>query len=594
LFGRKAQSAGKRVKKKNGGEARVINARAEAAQQLLDRMTRGTLDRRAFLKLTAATGMAVLLDPAQAEQALAAGQTQLANRQAVKDSYDYVVVGAGAAGCIVAARLAEAGAEVLLVESGGSDDLPQVTTPGLWFTNIGGPLDWKFHAAPSPHVNNRAVPLAMGQVLGGGTSINAMLWVRGVAQDYDDWARQGCDGWSFSDVLPVFKEIEDWEGGANHWRGAGGPLHICTTHAPHPTAAAFVDAARQMDIPILDDMNGPMREGVGYANMSINRDGSRASAARAFLRPALGRPNLTLLLNTDAVKLLFKGSRCTGIALHGANGIRNVAARRETIVTAGGIASAKLLLLSGIGAADDARRLGIAPVVDLKGVGRNFQDHPLLFGVTLRYKGPFPPRSMTSNAVEAAALVRSDSALNSPDVMMVLQQVSVVTPEIRAAFGAPPENGFVISPALVRPTSRGRYQLSSADWRQAGRLDASFLATEQDLEATARCIDLCRDLGRQHGFDPVREAEAIPGRSLDQAALRDFARNATISFGHPVGTCKMGVDDMAVVDSQLRVHGVEGLRICDSSIMPSIVTGPTSAASHMIGAKATQMILGTA
>lgn len=570
----------------------MIKARAEAAQQLLDRVARGTLGRRDFMKLAAATGIAALLGIGETEQAFAAGETQVANRRAIKASYDYIVVGAGAAGCIVAARLADAGAEVLLVESGGSDDSPQVTTPGLWFTNIGGPRDWKLRSAPSPYVNNRAVPVAMGHVLGGGTSINAMLWVRGLAQDYDDWARQGCDGWGFSDVLPVFKEIEDWERGANQWRGAGGPLHVCTPHAPHPTAVAFIDAARQMDIPILDDLNGPMREGAGYVNMSINRDGSRASAARAFLRPALGHPNLTLLLGTDAVRLLFKGNRCTGVALHGAHGMRNITARRETIVTAGGIASAKLLLLSGIGDANDARRVGIDPVVDLKGVGRNFQDHPLLFGVTLRYKGKFPPRSMSSNAVEAAAFVRSDSTARDPDSMMVLQQVSVVTPEIRAAFGAPPENGFVISPALVRPTSRGRYELTSADWRQSGKLDAGFLSTEHDLDTTVRCIEMCRDLGRQHGFDSVRADEAIPGRSLDKAALRDFARNATISFGHPVGTCKMGVDDMAVVDSRLRVHGVEGLRVCDSSIMPSIVTGPTAAASHMIGAKAAQLILG--
>ncbi len=572
----------------------MIEARAEAAQQLLDRMARGTLSRRGFMKLATAMGIAAVLDPAQTQQALAAGETQRANRQAIKDSYDYVIAGAGAAGCIMAARLADAGAEVLLVESGGSDNLPQVTTPGLWFTNIGGPLDWKVKAAPSPYVNNRAVPVAMGHVLGGGTSINAMLWVRGLKQDYDGWAEQGCDGWGFSDVLPIYRQLEDWEGGANQWRGVGGPLHVCTTHSPHPTATAFVGAARQMGVPILDDMNGPMREGAGYVNMSINRDGSRASAARAFLRPALGRPNLTLLLNTDGVRLRFMGTRCTGITISGADGVRNVRARREVIVTAGGIASAKLLLLSGIGDAEDARRHGIAPVVDLKGVGRNFQDHPLLFGVTLGYKGAFPPRSMTSNAVEAAAYVRSDASLRDPDVAMVLQQVSVVTPEIRAAFGAPPENGFVISPALVRPTSRGRFQLTSADWRQPGQLDAGFLSTDHDLETTVRCIELCRELGQQRAFDPVRAAEAIPGRSLDKAALRDFARNATISFGHPVGTCKMGVDAMAVVDPQLRVHGVEGLRVCDSSIMPSIVTGPTSAASHMIGAKAAGMILGAA
>lgn len=572
----------------------MIKSRAEAAQQLLDRVARGTLGRREFLKLTTALGLTVLLDPAQTEQAFAAGDTQLANRRTLKDSYDYVVVGAGAAGCIIASRLADAGAEVLLIESGGSDDLPQVTTPGLWFTNIGGPLDWKFKASPSPHVNGRAVPLAMGHVLGGGTSINAMQWVRGMAQDYDDWMGQGCSGWGFESVLPVFKELEDWEGRANRWRGVGGPLHVQTIHTPHPTATAFIGAARQMGIPILDDVNGPMREGAGYVNMSVNRDGSRASASRAFLRPELGRPNLTLLLNTDAVRLLFKGSRCTGIVLHDADGARNIVARRETIVTAGGIASSKLLLLSGIGDADDARRLGIAPVVHLKGVGRNFQDHPLLFGVALRYKGKFPPRSMTSNAVETTAFVRSDSTLRDPDVMIVLQQVSFVTPEIRASFGAPPEDGFVISPALVRPTSRGRYQLKSADWREDGRLDAGYLSTSHDLEATVQCIDLCRELGRQQGFDPVRDEEVIPGRLLDKAALRDFARNATISFGHPVGTCKMGVDEMAVVDPQLRVHGVEGLRVCDSSIMPSIVTGPTSAATHMIGAKAAHMILGIA
>ena len=563
----------------------------EKAQRLLDRAARGTLGRRRFLEMAVATGVAALLDPFQIEHALAAGRNQRANRRKPRDSYDYVIVGAGAAGCVLASKLAQSGAEVLLIESGGSDDLPQVTTPGLWFTNLGGPLDWKFKAAPSAAVNNRAIPMAMGHVLGGGTSINAMLWVRGLWQDYDDWAYQGCDGWSFPDVLPIFKGLEDWEGGANEWRGAGGPLHVRVSPDPHPTARAFVAAAGQMGIPILDDMNGPMREGAGYVNMSINKDGSRASAARAFLRPVLDRPNLTLLLNSDVTRLLFKGSRCTGVALHGTDGIRTVEASREVLVTAGGMGSAKLLLLSGIGDAGDSRHLGIDPVADLSGVGRNFQDHPLLFGVVLRYKGKMPPRAMTSNAVEAAAYVRSGGETFGPDIKMVLQQVPVATPEIAAAFGAPPQDAFVISPALMRPSSRGRYHLAGADWRDPARLDAGFLSTEHDLDKTARCIEMCRELGRQTGFDPIREAEVIPGRPLDKAALYDFARNATISFGHPVGTCKMGVDALAVVDPQLRIHGVEGLRVCDSSIMPTIITGPTSAASHMIGAKAADMIL---
>jgi len=572
----------------------MIDTKREVVEGLLDQVAAGVLDRRGFLARAAFAGLAGLIDCAAADQAFAASEVQAANRRVLKRAYDYVVVGAGAAGCLIAARLAEAGAEVLLVESGGGDDLAAVTTPGLWFTNIGGPLDWNFKAEPSPDVANRRVPMAMGHVLGGGTSINAMLWVRGLASDFNGWAAQGCEGWSFADVLPIYRSLEDWEGGANAWRGAGGPMSITTAKTPHPTAPAFIEAARQMRIPILEDVNGPMREGAGYVNMTITRDGVRASSARAYLRPMLDRPNLTLLLGTDAKQLTFAGARCKGLILHRNGASREVAATREVIVSAGGMFSAKLLMLSGIGDAEDLRRLGIRPVADLKGVGRNFQDHPLLFGVVNAYKGKMPPHAMTSNAVEASAYVRSGAGAAEPDIKLVLMQVPVLSEDMRNTYGAPPPDAFTIAPALVRPTSRGRLSLASADWRRPAWLDAGFLATENDLDRTVRCIEMCRELGRQAAFNDIRATEVVPGRSMTKAELVTFARTAAISFGHPVGTCRMGVGDDAVVDPQLRVRGIEGLRICDSSVMPTIITGPTQAPTQMIGAKATAMILKSA
>ena len=572
----------------------MIDAQQEVAERLVDRTAMGGMSRRRFLAMAAALGVTGAIDPLRAEQAIVAGETQARNRAALKAGYDYIVVGAGAAGCVVAARLAAAGADVLLVESGGSDDLPEVATPGLWFTNIGGPLDWKFKAQPTPAVAGRHVPMAMGRVLGGGTSINALLWVRGLASDYDGWAAQGCDGWSFADILPTYRALEDWEGGANMWRGAGGLLSVITAKSPHPTAPAFIEATREMGLPVLDDMNGPMREGAGYVNMSITRQGTRASAARAFLRPALVRPNLTLLVETDVSRLRIDGARCRGVTLQQGDIARDVTATKEVILCAGGMFSAKLLMLSGIGDAAELHRAGIAPVAGLPGVGRNFQDHPLLFGIVSTYRGAMPARSMASNAVEAAAYVRSDTGLAEPDTKMVLMQLPVVTDEIRAHYGAPPPDCFTIAPALVRPTSRGKLSLASADWRQPARLEAGFLTTEHDLDRTVRCIEMCRELGTRKAFAPIREREIIPGRTLTKAELQVFARNATISFGHPVGTCRMGKDAAAVVDPQLRVHGIDSLRVCDSSVMPTIITGPTQAPAMLIGAKGADLILAAA
>ena len=574
----------------------MINREQETAQTLIDRASRGALGRRTLLPLASALGVAHLIGPAVAAEAVKAGENQAANRQALKPSYDYVVVGGGAAGCIIAAQLAKAGAAVLVVEAGENDEAAgaKVDDPAIWFTNITGPLDWAYPTVPTPYLNGRSIPISAGRVLGGGTSINASLWVHGMAEDFDTWAYDGCTGWSFADVLPLYRDLENWTGGASHWRGVGGPMDVCLPTHPHPTAVAWLEASREMGVPVLDDMNAPMREGAAYTNMTIRPDGSRASASRAYLRPALGLPNLTLLTGTQVVSLVTDGARCTGVRLVADGQPVTVAAAREVILTAGGVGSAKLLMLSGIGPAADLRKLGIAPVADLPGVGQNYQDHPLLEGVIFRYKGVMPPRNPGSNAVEATSFIRSSPDRTGPDLQPVLIQLPVLTPALAKTYGVMPPDSFTIAPGLVRPSSRGTVKLASADHRANPLLDSGFLSTDADLAATLRCIEHCRELGRQKAFADITDGELVPGKAMTPAELADFARNSTTSYFHPVGTCKMGTDARAVVDPTLRVHGMQGLRVCDSSVMPNIVTGNTNAASQMIGLKAARTILASA
>ena len=514
------------------------------------------------------------------------------NKSSEERRYDFIVVGAGAAGSVLAAELSASGAQVLVVESGGSDDAPTIANPSIWFYNVGGPLDYHLPINPSKRLNNRKFNMALGHVLGGGTTINAMVWIRGMQRDYDGWAENGAKGWAFADVLPVFKSQEDWEGGANAWRGAGGPIHIRRPKDPHPTAPAFIDAAREMGMPILDDVNGPMRPGAGYINMNIAADGTRVSAARAFLRPALSRPNLTLLLNTKVVKLNFKGTRCVGVKLITDGAVKDIAADKEVILAAGAINSPKLLMLSGVGEAKALRSFGIDVVENLPGVGENLQDHVLVSGVVFKYKGKMPDRPADSNAVEAEAYLSSVPS-GETDISLVLHQLPVVSPEAAAHFGTPPPDSFTIAPALVQPTSKGAVRLASKNFQDAAVIDGNYLGTDHDLAAIVRAIEAARELGSRHAFDNLREGELIPGPKASAKEIQELARLGSASFGHAVGTCKMGVDKLAVVDPELRVHGILGLRVADASVMPHIITGPgTNASTHMVAGRAAQLILG--
>jgi choline dehydrogenase len=488
--------------------------------------------------------------------------------------------------------LSASGAQVLVTESGGPDDAPTIANPSVWFYNVGGPLDYHLPINPSPQLNNRKFYMALGHVLGGGTSINAMVWARGMQRDYDGWAKNGAKGWAFADVLPVFKKQEDWEGGANEWRGVGGPIRIRRPREPHPSAPAFLDAARDMGVPILDDVNGPMRPGAGYINMNIAADGTRVSAVRAFLRPALERPNLTVLLNTNVVKLNFKGTRCVGVKLITDGAVKDVAADKEVILAAGSINSPKLLMLSGVGDAKALRSFGIDIVENLPGVGENLQDHVLLSGVVFKYKGKMPDRPADSNAVEAEAFLSSGLS-DDVDISLVLHQLPVVTPEVASRFGTPPPDSFTIAPALVQPTSKGSVRLASNNSQDAAVIDGNYLATDHDFAAIVRAVEAARELGNQHAFDNLRESELIPGPKASTEEIQELARLGSASFGHAVGTCKMGVDKLAVVDPELRVHGILGLRVADASVMPHIFTGPgTNASAHMIAGRAAELILG--
>lgn len=542
------------------------------------RLPRLSIDRRTFIQRAMAAGASVAL-AAGPSQAAAPGRS---SNPALQEQYDFIVCGAGASGCVVARRLAEMGASVLLLESGGSDDRASISNPAAWFTNIGSDLDWGYISLPNPGMHDRAILLPMGKVLGGGTGINAMVWSRGHRNDFDFWAEAAGDpAWNYRSVLEIYRRIENWQGAPDpHRRGTGGLMWVQPAKDPNPIAPAMLQAAAGAGIPTFEDQNGLMMEGAGgcaIANTVI-KDGRRHSVVAAYLEPIMERRNLTVLTGATATKLTLRHTRATGLQFLHEGKLKSVGASKEVILCAGALNTPKILMLSGIGDAQELRRVGIPAAHHLPGVGANYQDHVLVGGCVWEYKTPQAPRN---NAAECTFFWKSDSGLDTPDLQPFQIEIPFTSEVTSKRYAVPPAS-WTIAPGLVRPQSRGRVRLKSADPRAGLAIESNFLAAAADLKALVRGVELCREIGNSSPMREFVKREIMPG-PISGAALEDFIRDAAGTYFHETGTCKMGRDEMSVVDSRLSVRGIEGLRVACGAIMPRITTGNTMAPCIVIG-----------
>ncbi|TDX27018.1 choline dehydrogenase [Rhodovulum visakhapatnamense] len=527
---------------------------------------------------------------------------------------DYVIVGAGSAGCAIAYRLAEAGKSVLVIEHGGSDAGPLIRMPGALSYPMNMPrYDWGFRTEPEPHLGGRRLATPRGKVIGGSSSINGMVYVRGHARDYDHWRDQGAAGWGYADVLPYFRRMEDWHagghGGDPAWRGQGGPLHVTRGRRDNPLVQAFVEAGRQAGYPVTDDYNGHQQEGFGPYDMTVWK-GERWSAARAYLRPALKRPNCDLIRGF-ARRVVIENGRATGVEIDRDGFTEVVRAGAEVILAASSINSPKLLMLSGIGPAAHLADHGIGVVADRPGVGQNLQDHLELYlqmaasqPISLFKYWNLPGKAWVglqwlltrggpgaSNQFESAAFLRSGEGVDYPDIQYHFLPIAVRYDGQAAAEG----HGFQAHVGPMRSPSRGAVTLRSANPNEPPKILFNYMSHEKDWADFRTCIRLTREIFAQEAFAPFVSHEIQPGAAVQSDdALNGFIREHVESAYHPCGTARMGArdDPMAVVDPDLRVIGVEGLRLADSSVFPRIPNGNLNAPSIMVGEKAADHILG--
>ncbi|GAX43460.1 glucose-methanol-choline oxidoreductase [Tolypothrix sp. NIES-4075] len=511
--------------------------------------------------------------------------TTSVQKEDIMAEYDYIVIGAGSAGCVVANRLTEnAQTTVLLLEAGNPANKPEIQIPLDWTKLWGTEVDWAYFTEEEPYINNRKIYCPRGKVLGGSSSINAMIYIRGNRRDFDQWQELGNPGWSYQDVLPYFKKSENQQRGASQFHGVDGALSVTDPIAPAVTSQRFVEAAIAIGYNHNPDFNGEQQEGAGLYQLTI-KDGKRHSTAAAFLLPILNRPNLTTTTQALVTRLLFEGTRTVGVEYMHEGTTHQVFVNQEVILSAGAFDSPKLLMLSGIGNAENLQALGIPVVVDLPGVGQNLQDH-LATPVAHQATQDFQPAA-TSNIAEAGLFLHTESNLHAaPDIQLYFGPVLWAPPAY-----ARPGSGFASTPCLTHPQSRGSVSLRSASPNDSPVIRLNYLQSESDVQKLVAGIKIIRQLFNSNAFDEFRGEEVAPGADVtSDEALQAYVREVCDTIHHPVGTCKMGTDPMAVVDPELRVYGVEGLRVVDASIMPTITTGNTNAPTIMIGEKAADLI----